>query len=150
MESPVFVAGDRELAKLMKDLRDLQHQAAAPASAAACGNNAGSPSVDSPKHAHPGVSLALDAKTAEEVTRKGEKLVRRCLRTLKSRGQDQLAVTTCIWLLCRLVEIEEAASVLGRAMVDAGLPGQLVELLRSPHLGGWAREHAAALSSQLW
>lgn len=115
----MFVAGDRELARLIKELRDLQPQ------------------------------YGGDTHSFSETVRKGERLVRRCMRTLKSRAEDQLAVTTCIWLLCRLMELDPSPA-LGQAMVDAGLPGILVQLLRSAHIGDWARQYAAALSSQLW
>jgi len=77
-----------------------------------------------------------------------ESLVFNIVFTLRKSFDDHLLQTTAIWVLINLLRIE--IELVRKAMIDAGVPAVLYEIMSSTSLSGAARQYASELCHYLW
>ena len=76
-----------------------------------------------------------------------ESLVFNIVFTLRKSFDDHLLQTTSIWVLINLLQVE--IDVVRKAMLDAGVPAVLYEIMSSVNLSGTARQYASELCHYL-
>lgn len=74
-------------------------------------------------------------------------LIHHCARLLKTNMSDHLIATTTVWVFVSLIRLDGR---LHSALLDAGVPGLLGDLLRSPHVTGAARAYSQELTTAMW
>ena len=77
-----------------------------------------------------------------------ESLVYNIVFTLRKSTNDHLLQTTSIWVLINLLRID--VEIVRKAMIDAGVPAVLYEIMSNLNLSGATKQYASELCHYLW